>query len=259
MSINRLELVTVSELVQRVPEVAGCGADQGVRCFRWQQNRGTSTNQESFASLENFSLEVFTKTLHLHSLYSFLLPSATKLRQGNIFTPVCHSVHEGVSASVHAGIHPLWQTPPMGRQPPPTTAVNGTHPTGMHSCLNEVQNQIVYYCLQQSWGKVIFSQASVILSTGGLCLVQGVVPGLGGSWSGGTWSGGVHGPREGGCLVQVGGAWSRRGVPGLGGCMVLGGAWWRPPLRQLLLREVRILLECILVLNMSPHHPWPRP
>ena len=26
--------------------------------------------------------------------------------QGNIFTPVCHSVHRGVSASVHAGIPP---------------------------------------------------------------------------------------------------------------------------------------------------------
>ena len=41
------------------------------------------------------------------------LPPATKLRQGNVFTPVCHSVHGGVSAThtlarppcpVHAGI-----------------------------------------------------------------------------------------------------------------------------------------------------------
>ena len=43
-----------------------------------------------------------------------------------------------------------------------------------------------------------------------------------------------------------GGAWSRGYAPG--GCLVqgLGGARWRPPGR-LLLRAVRILLECILV------------
>ena len=42
--------------------------------------------------------------------------------QGNVFTRVCHSVHIGGSASVHAGIpppgpDPLWHTPP------------GTHPS----------------------------------------------------------------------------------------------------------------------------------
>ena len=47
----------------------------------------------------------------------------------------------------------------------------------------------------------------------------------------------------------------REGVPGPGeglsapgGCLARGGAWWRPP-RGLLLRAVRILLECILVLK----------
>ena len=38
--------------------------------------------------------------------------------QGNIFTPVCHSVHRGVSALVHAGIpHTPEQTPPWNRHP----------------------------------------------------------------------------------------------------------------------------------------------
>ena len=42
-----------------------------------------------------------------------LLPSATKLRQENIFTPVCHSVHRRrVSTSVQAGIHPPGRPPP---------------------------------------------------------------------------------------------------------------------------------------------------
>ena len=31
-----------------------------------------------------------------------------------------------------------------------------------------------------------------------------------------------------------------------GGCLLRGGAWWRPP-RRLLLQAVRILMECILV------------
>ena len=34
--------------------------------------------------------------------------------KGYVFTPVCHSVHRGGSASVHAGIHIL----PPGRHPP---------------------------------------------------------------------------------------------------------------------------------------------
>ena len=84
--------------------------------------------------------------------------------QGNIFTPVCHSVHRGGrgSASVHAGIppreqtappradthppeqtpHPPEQTPhppgadtPAGKQTPAYgLRAAGTHPTGMHFC-----------------------------------------------------------------------------------------------------------------------------
>ena len=71
--------------------------------------------------------------------------------EGYVFTPVCHSVHGGGSASVHAGIPPHPQgagTPPpehpgtrspRSRQPTPpgaetATAADDTHPTGMHSC-----------------------------------------------------------------------------------------------------------------------------
>ena len=48
------------------------------------------------------------------------------LEQGNIFTPFCHSFHEGGSASVHAGIppprpdtHPPGSRPPWNQAPPP--------------------------------------------------------------------------------------------------------------------------------------------
>ena len=64
-----------------------------------------------------------------------------------------------------------------------------------------------YYHPQRSWGKVIFSQASVILSTGGCVCLLGGVPALGV----------VPGP--GGCMLG-------------GGCLVPGGClggWWRPP------------------------------
>ena len=39
------------------------------------------------------------------------------------------------------------------------------------------------------------------------------------------------------------------GGSGPRGCLVPGGAWWRPPPGRPLLRAVRILLECILVLK----------
>ena len=63
----------------------------------------------------------------------------TKLRKGNVFTPVSYSVHRaGVSASVHAGIHTPQQTPPRADPPQQTaTAADGTHPTGMLSCLDK--------------------------------------------------------------------------------------------------------------------------
>ena len=62
------------------------------------------------------------------SLCMNLLPFATKLRR-LCFTPFCHSVHRGVSA--------FWDTPPGPGTPPRLTATvaDGTHPTGMHSCV----------------------------------------------------------------------------------------------------------------------------
>ena len=96
-------------------------------------------------------------------LFLFLLDfyrPQTKFGQGNIFTPVCHSVHMVGSTSVHAGIPPpsleqtpLEQTPwdhappqdqgpPWDQAPPPGAEhagrygqrAGGTYPTGMQSC-----------------------------------------------------------------------------------------------------------------------------
>ena len=56
----------------------------------------------------------------LHIKTPFFLSPATKWRQGNVFTPVCHSVHRGgvcTTSQTHPGRHPLpsacWDTPPV--------------------------------------------------------------------------------------------------------------------------------------------------
>ena len=141
-----------------------------------------------------------------------------------------------------------------------------------------------YYRPQQSWGKVMFLHMSVILFTGGAgipaciaaglrgggwypskpCRFPGPHPGgkLKGIWLGespgphprGIWSGGSPGPNPRGKLrgIWPGGSsgphprgkfrgiWSGGSIPA---CTEAGP----PPPRWLLLREVRILLECILV------------
>ena len=74
------------------------------------------------------------------------------------------------------------------------------------------------------------------------------VPGLGGAWSGG-----LPGLVGGACLEEgvCSGGGAGLGVCLLpGGCLVGGCAWWRPP-GGLLLRAVRILLECILVYQIN--------
>ena len=75
-----------------------------------------------------------------------LLPPATKLGQGYLFTGVCDFVNRGVSASVHAGIppgsrHPLGadpavaDTPPGSRHPQEQTPREQTPPRSRHTPL----------------------------------------------------------------------------------------------------------------------------
>ena len=55
------------------------------------------------------------------------------LGQGNIFTPVCHSVHRGGLPQCMLGYHH-----PQDHAPSPAGGygqqVGGMHPTGMHTC-----------------------------------------------------------------------------------------------------------------------------
>ena len=75
------------------------------------------------------------KLIHQASNIKLLLPSATKLRQGNIFRQRVSrilSTGGGVSSlSVHAGIHHA--THPLFRHPPPGKTPTGAwHPLGRH-------------------------------------------------------------------------------------------------------------------------------
>ena len=62
-----------------------------------------------------------------------------KLQKSNVCTPVSHSVHRGEVYTSQADT-PHWaDTLPLADHPPPemATAADSTHPTGMHSCLEE--------------------------------------------------------------------------------------------------------------------------
>ena len=126
--------------------------------------------------------------------------------------------------------------------------------------------QANYYRPQRSWGKVIFSQTSVILR------------GRGGAWPGGhVWRGDMQGGMHARGVCMVGGhAWQGGGMHGREGACMAGGHVWQggmrggcawqgvcmagvacmtcmPPGMILRLRHtvnertVHILLECILV------------
>ena len=80
----------------------------------------------------------------------------TKLREGNVFTPVCQSFRPQGSWGVYPSMdlptpdredtHPPPAEPPPGQTPTSpeiATKANSTHPTGMHTYLETVNS----FCL----------------------------------------------------------------------------------------------------------------
>ena len=111
---------------------------------------------DQFAQHFQPNCHVATDLQREHVSFIFITARKRSLGQGNIFTPVCHSVHGG-SASVHAGIppprpcppgimHPPGPCNPPGTMHPPGTEhagrygqrAGGTHPTEMQSCLEGI-------------------------------------------------------------------------------------------------------------------------
>ena len=111
------------------------------------------------------TLDSYTGNIYLslkNHEFNRLLPPATKLGQGNIFTGICDSVHSGGLPQCMLGYHhlppsrtrqappppkdqagtPPYPPPGPGRHPPPQAEhigrygqrAGGLHPTGMQSC-----------------------------------------------------------------------------------------------------------------------------
>ena len=72
---------------------------------------------QKLAALGRYTILTFSICFVLTS-FRLLLPPANEVCEGYVFTCVCHSVHGGVSASMHAGIPPQEQTPLQGADPP---------------------------------------------------------------------------------------------------------------------------------------------
>ena len=64
------------------------------------------------------------------------------LGQGNVFTPICDSVHGGVSAPLHAGIHTPLGRHPLGRHP------QGDTPYPLRILKDMVNKQMVHILLE---------------------------------------------------------------------------------------------------------------
>ena len=88
--------------------------------------------KKTYPHVRGLAILELLPTLYTHTELFAFLPSATKLRQDNIFTGVCQSF---IGEGVVSGRHPQWadplvQTPPrrhpLGRHPP------GRHPLGRH-------------------------------------------------------------------------------------------------------------------------------
>ena len=105
---------------------------------------------------------------------------------------------------------------------------------------------LLYYRLQRSWGKVMFLHVCVILFTGGLLSQHALQQVSGGGDIPACIAGGIAA-----CLAAglPGGVCCRGALLGGSppGGLFPGGCLVETPPRQLLLRAVRILLECILV------------
>ena len=65
-------------------------------------------------------------------IYMLFLPSATMLRQGNVFTPVCQSFCSGGVCLWSGGVSATHTPPPRQTHPLSQTSPLGRHPLGRH-------------------------------------------------------------------------------------------------------------------------------
>ena len=155
--------------------------------------------------------------LYVLQVASIFTARKRSLGQGNIFTPVCHSVHGGGACVVAPG--------------------------GMHGCSRG-----------HAWllrgGACVVAQGACVVAPGGACMVA--LGGVHGCSGGHAWllQGGMHGCSRGVCGCS-GGGMHGCSQGGMHGCSQGGHAWdttrYGDTINE---RAVRILLECILVENL---------
>ena len=114
-----------------------------------------------------------TGMLSCSSIFEDFYRLQTKLWEGKVFTPVCHSVHRRGTVYTHLGRHlprqtpprqtPLWADPPSPSEM--ATAADGTHPTGMHSCFL-IERDAPVTTLQTANVKICVSSVSLISKKG---------------------------------------------------------------------------------------------
>ena len=110
-----------------------------------KKNENRNHKDSNICIIYQLVFVIMEESLHFFSFIDFYRPQ-TELQEGNVFTPVSHSVHR-VCVSQHAMDRevctPTRQTTPWADTPqaetplPPSktaTEAGGTHPTGMHSC-----------------------------------------------------------------------------------------------------------------------------
>ena len=94
-------------------------------------------------------MNCFELLIVTHLWTTSLVNYCPQLRKGNVFTSVCQECFprgEGVHQSGHTHLPPGQTLAPLPNIPQFATAVDSTHPIGMHSC----------YHPKWSWGKVIY-------------------------------------------------------------------------------------------------------
>ena len=145
---NHLARVPAWSILLRSADMREVSLDDVIRSRDRPAFYGTGFFLGTFLQVVHYLRPHWVKTAIFFHIWR-LLPPEKKLRQGNVFTPVCHSVHGGgclphplwPEADTLLGRHPSGQTPPgqtpPGTPPPPwadtprhTPTTLGRHPLG---------------------------------------------------------------------------------------------------------------------------------
>ena len=105
-------------------------------------------------------ISVISSTNSFIISYIMLLPPATKLCQGNVFTPVCNSLPRGSATPLGRPprqTHTPWANTPPG-QTPPTQCMLGYTPRPVHAGIRLTSGQYASY-----WNSLLFLSLNLVI------------------------------------------------------------------------------------------------